>query len=66
MGRDSLAPDGESAWWQARFRLREARDAAGRPALDADGAPLHEVPAMLHATKDAILKTGAPSMQETA
>ena len=66
MGRDSLAPDGESAWWQARFRLREARDAAGRPALDADGVALHEVPAMLHAAKDAILKTGAPPMQETA
>ena len=61
VGREDLAPDGESAWWRSRFRLREARDAAGRPALEAEGGALHEVPAMLDAAKDAILTTGAPS-----
>jgi hypothetical protein len=59
VGRNSLAPDGQSAWWRARYRLRRARDAAGQPAADAAGAPLHDVPALLEAAKDAILATGA-------
>lgn len=59
VGRDSLAPDGQSAWWRSRFRLRAARDACGREVLDAGGAPLHDVPALLEAAKDTILTTGA-------
>ncbi len=59
VGRDSLAPDGQSAWWRSRFRLRAVRDACGREAQDAGGAPVHDVPALLEAAKDTILTTGA-------
>lgn len=52
VGRDSVTPDGQPAYWTHRYRFRGAVTATG------SGSAAFDVPEFLASSKEAILVTG--------